>query len=206
MATTALSTVEDQDACLAAGMDAFITKPMTPEKLRAVLAGSNGILPPAAKGPRSAPPAPGEPDIDLGMIRRLSDGSPGGLDRELARFAGSLDEAPCAGSPMPAGPAPRARLSSAAHRVLSLARMVGASRLSDAAADLQEFASAYTDSEAAEQVGLLERTPPPSSWRWPAEAARWRLPRSPASGPATRRARVRQLSLGLRNSLCSFFS
>lgn len=150
VATTALSTVENQDACLAAGMDAFITKPVTPEKLRAVLAGSNGLL------PRSAPQGSVRPDIDLGMIRRLSDGSPGGLDRELARFVGSLDGA-VRGVAESRRSGSGAGLPSAAHRVLSLARMVGASQLAEAAADLQEFASAYTDSELAEQVGLLER-------------------------------------------------
>jgi len=153
VATTALSTAADRAACRAAGMDAFITKPLTPEKLAAALsiAPSLGL----AEAPVQAPCLPSEgPEFELRLIRHLTDGTPESLDRELASYVSSLDEAVCrvAEAHMSGS---RAALSSAAHRVLSLARMVGAASLTAAAADLQDLASAYTDTELAEQVGAL---------------------------------------------------
>jgi signal transduction histidine kinase/CheY-like chemotaxis protein len=147
VATTALSTVADQAACLAAGMDGFITKPITPEKLSAVLAGT----PKAAR-----PAAPEGSELELGMIRHLSDGSPDGLKRELVGFAASLEETVRAVTEAHRSGS-RTAIASGAHRVLSLARMIGASPLAALAADLQEFAHAYSDAELADQVALVVR-------------------------------------------------
>ncbi|HTU01314.1 MAG TPA: ATP-binding protein [Candidatus Sulfotelmatobacter sp.] len=154
VATTALSTVGDQDACMGAGMDAFITKPVTPEKLRAALSSSRGIGPAETAANQAAPRASGEPAFELRLIRHLTDGSPEGLELELANFAASLDEA-MRGVTEAHRSGSRTALSSAAHRVLSHARMVGATPLAGSAADLQDFASAYTDTELAEQITVL---------------------------------------------------
>jgi len=153
VATTALSTAGDQDACRAAGMDAFITKPVTPEKLSAALSRSPGLgLAETSAHARS--PESGGPAIELRMIRHLTDGTPESLDRELAGYVASLDQA-VRGVADAHTSGSRAALSSAAHRVLSLARMVGAAALTAAATDLQDLAPAYTDTELAEQVGVL---------------------------------------------------
>ena len=48
---TAHATAEDRDACLGAGMDGFLTKPLEPEKLRSLLAG----LAVPSSAPRSDP-------------------------------------------------------------------------------------------------------------------------------------------------------
>jgi|CZKI01.1.fsa_nt_gi signal transduction histidine kinase/CheY-like chemotaxis protein/HPt (histidine-containing phosphotransfer) domain-containing protein len=154
VATTALSTAGDQEACLAAGMDAFIIKPVTPEKLRAVLSAPPGIGRAATPAPGPMSLAPGAPVLELGMIRHLTDGSLEGLDRELSGYVASLDEAMLAVAEAHMSGS-RAALPSAAHRVLSHARMVGATSLAGSAADLQDLASAYTDSELAEQIGVL---------------------------------------------------
>jgi len=53
--------------------------------------------------------------------------------------------------------ASRPAVSSAAHRVLSLARMVGAEDLSAAAADLQDFAEVYSDAELGSEIEALGR-------------------------------------------------
>ena len=156
VATTALSTAKDRDACLAAGMDAFITKPITPEKLRAVFSAPPVLGRAAAHAPGAPHPTLENPAFDLGMIRHLTDGSPEGLDDELSDFAASLDEALRAVAEAHMSGS-RAALSSAAHRVLSHARMVGGTSLAESAADLQDLASAYTASELAEQIGVLER-------------------------------------------------
>ncbi|HXN34642.1 MAG TPA: ATP-binding protein, partial [Opitutaceae bacterium] len=154
VATTAHSTVEDQRACLAAGMDVFLAKPITPEKLRAVLAGPRG----PGSGLQSSG-APGRQDredsgIELSLIRRLSDGSAEGLAREVARFVASLDEA-LDGVAAAHASSSRASVSSAAHRVISHARMVGASALAETASDLQDYAPAYTEAELAQEIEVL---------------------------------------------------
>jgi signal transduction histidine kinase/ActR/RegA family two-component response regulator/HPt (histidine-containing phosphotransfer) domain-containing protein len=147
VATTALSTLGDQDACLASGMDAFLAKPITPEKLSAVLAGTRALAPETE---------PGAPEIDLGMIRRMAEGVPGRLEGELAKFSASLGQT-VLGVAQARASGSRTALASAAHRVLSHARMVGAARLAGTASDLQEFAGAYSESELEEQIGLLAR-------------------------------------------------
>jgi CheY-like chemotaxis protein len=151
IATTALSTVADREACLAAGMDAFLTKPITPQKLLGVLARSEGATAQTPEGEQALGRVPG---LDLGMILHLADGSAGSLERELERYLVSLDEAlACVCAAQAAGS--RSAVASAAHRVLSLARMVGAASLSGAAADLQDYAAAFTNSELAGEIGTL---------------------------------------------------
>lgn len=156
VATTALSTAGDREACQAAGMDAFLAKPVTPEKLSAVLLSARETR--FSEEPATYPEAglawSREPDI--GMIRRLTDGSPGGLARELGRYLASLDEALAALASAPGSLSPKAS-ASAAHRILSLAQMVGAGGLSAAAADLQEFAAVYSAPEIEEQISLIRR-------------------------------------------------
>jgi signal transduction histidine kinase/CheY-like chemotaxis protein len=150
VATTALSTVEDRNACIEAGMDAFVTKPITPEKLGLVLGGDPGS---ADSGQAPAKLAPG-PRLDL--LLHLSDGSAPSVLRELASYAASLDEA-MRGVAAARIAGSRPAVSSAAHRVLSLARMVGAEPMASTAADIQDFAAAYTDAELGEEVAILSR-------------------------------------------------
>ena len=156
VATTALSTVEDRRTCIAAGMDAFVTKPITPEKLRAVLAGR---CPPDLEAEAFAPPEAAltcAPGLKLDLMVHLAGGSPGGLARELAGPAASLDESMrSVGAARASGSRPA--VSSAAHRVLSLARMVGADGVAAAAADIQDYAGAYTEAELDEEIAALVR-------------------------------------------------
>jgi len=149
VATTAHSTIDDQRACLAAGMDAFLAKPITPEKLRMVLSSAHG----PETGSRQAPES-GPTEIDLALIRHLCDGSPEGLRRELDSFSRSLDEA-LRGLAAAHASGSRKGLPAAAHRVISHARMVGASALARTAADLQDYAPAYSDAELAGEITLL---------------------------------------------------
>jgi HPt (histidine-containing phosphotransfer) domain-containing protein len=136
-------------------MDAFVSKPITPEKLAAVLADRDGSgqLTEASGADYSKPDAAG---IRLDLLRHLSDSSPGAVGRQLAAFCASLDEA-MRGVASARASSSRPAVSSAAHRVLSLARMVGAAPLAATAADLQDYASAYTDTELDEEIGTLLR-------------------------------------------------
>jgi signal transduction histidine kinase/ActR/RegA family two-component response regulator/HPt (histidine-containing phosphotransfer) domain-containing protein len=154
IATTALSTAGDRSACLAVGMDAFITKPITPEKLLSALAGLEVIVQAPAGGLPRVTPGGCPPGLDLGMIMHLTDGSAGSLERELEKYLRSLDEA-MGGVDAAHASGSRPAVASAAHRVLSLARMIGANALSETAADVQDYAAAFTDSELAGEIDLL---------------------------------------------------
>jgi signal transduction histidine kinase/ActR/RegA family two-component response regulator/HPt (histidine-containing phosphotransfer) domain-containing protein len=156
IATTALSTKADQDACMAAGMDSFLTKPITPDKLRSVLAAccSSQSRLPAAE--RFQTGETGIKGLKLDLLVHLSDGSPESLGKELSAFTASLHEA-IQGVASARATGSRPAVSSAAHRVLSLARMVGAEQVASTAADLQDYASAYSDSELEVEIAILGR-------------------------------------------------
>jgi len=104
IALTATATADDRSACLAAGMDAFIGKPLTPEKLRAVLAewygGASESIPlrqgsggGAAPTSSAATVEGGQAGPDLKLIGYLSDGTAEGMAREIGRYQGMLEEA-----------------------------------------------------------------------------------------------------------------
>ncbi len=144
----------DQDACMAAGMDAFLAKPITP-----------GKAPPSS---RRTADAIGLPKPSAG--ESADQGTQAGPDRgtwptgrrkpsegELAAFTRLARRGGARGRPGPGASGSRPAVSSAAHRVLSLARMVGAGRLAATAADLQEYACAYTESELEKEIALLDR-------------------------------------------------
>jgi len=140
VATTAYSTREDREACLAAGMDVFLSKPITPEKLSAAL--SVWPSPPLPASPVQLPPPP---DIDLRLLHYITDGSPQAIERELQRFLLSLATEVKAVLAAHAEDS-RTVIASTAHRVISHARMVGAETLSQAADDLER--NAFTDDAA----------------------------------------------------------
>jgi len=124
IATTAHSTAEQRLACLAAGMDHFLTKPITPEKLAEALG-----------GPASAAPPP----YPLGLLGHLTDGTRESEAREIGRFLTTLSRslaevarAHSAGSV--------AELASAAHALISHGHLVADSDLSEAAESLERQA------------------------------------------------------------------
>jgi CheY-like chemotaxis protein len=141
VATTAYSSIRDREACLAAGMDHFLTKPITPEKLASLVA--------AVPGPQlPSPPVqvPGPDEIDLRLIHYLAEGSPEAFDRELERFLHAFHVAVTALSSAAEKNRPAA-LASAAHGVLSYARLVGCVELGRAASELEAAAQAGDTTE-----------------------------------------------------------
>jgi signal transduction histidine kinase/CheY-like chemotaxis protein/HPt (histidine-containing phosphotransfer) domain-containing protein len=130
IATTAYSGEFNREACLEAGMDAFIAKPFTPEKIAAALRDLRGSLRAAASvvvgtamGAPPPTPAAASGEIDLQMLRFLADGSPAGLavqiDRYLEAFAADrqrLEELLARGE--------NAELHRVAHRLVSHASAV----------------------------------------------------------------------------------
>lgn len=144
VAITAHSTAEDRQLCLEAGMDAFVGKPLTPEKVDRVLAAHVAAPMPAASVhvyPQAAVPAPSP--FDLGLLRELA-ARPGELELEIKRLLGAIGAEKKAlyealawtlGAD-PAGEG-RRRLASAAHRIAGLARFVEATRVVAAAEALE---------------------------------------------------------------------
>ncbi|MFO0589676.1 MAG: response regulator [Polyangiaceae bacterium] len=86
VALTANATVEDREACRAAGMDDFLSKPIRPADLVRVLRGS-----------KTRPPPTPESDMPLdskafGALRELTDGIPGALFDMVQQYLSTADE------------------------------------------------------------------------------------------------------------------
>jgi signal transduction histidine kinase/CheY-like chemotaxis protein/HPt (histidine-containing phosphotransfer) domain-containing protein len=154
LAITAYCTAEDRQLCLKSGMDAFVGKPLTPDKLRkALLAASRQLQ---AGGSVHVPhESTVAPHLDLSLLSYLSDGSPTGLETQIARFLNALDEAHA-----PLAEACRNRdftqLAALAHRVRGQAKMIGANALSDTTARLEAAAQAADESACRELCARVD--------------------------------------------------
>ncbi|MGH7943429.1 MAG: ATP-binding protein [Opitutaceae bacterium] len=137
LAVTAYCTAEDRALCLKSGMDAFVGKPLTPEKLRKVLleAGARLLASASVQVPAELPAA----GLDMDMLSLLSDGSAEGLYLQVQRFVVSLHEAE-SGLTAACLRDDFATLATFAHLLLSQARMVGCTSLSEAATRLENAA------------------------------------------------------------------
>ena len=154
IATTADVGADVHGRCAEAGIDSCMAKPITPEKLRALLS-AHGCLGPHPKASLPTLPEAGVEGLDLRLILRLAGTSHDRQSRELSDFVDALNSS-LGGVARARMSRSRPEISAAAHRVLSLARMVGAAALAGTAADLQEFAPVYTDAELESEIGTLE--------------------------------------------------
>jgi CheY-like chemotaxis protein/HPt (histidine-containing phosphotransfer) domain-containing protein len=157
LAVTAYCTPADRALCIAAGMDAFVGKPLTPDKLRSVLAE-------AGRAARSAPaleiaPSGAVSAPDIALLSYLSDGSPDGLncriDRYLAEFLETAAELDAAAAVRDFD-----RSARAAHRLKGHAQMVGANVIAVLAADLETAARIADAAGIADALGRLARETP----------------------------------------------
>jgi CheY-like chemotaxis protein len=139
LAVTAYCTQEDRDLCLAAGMDAFVGKPLTPAKLRKVFVAAGRRLLTAAT--MHVSPGVEAPAVDVSLLDYISDGTERGRVEQVERFLASLAEGEAR-----LAQAARARdfatLGDAAHFVLSQAKFVGCKALEEAALALEKAAEA----------------------------------------------------------------
>jgi signal transduction histidine kinase/CheY-like chemotaxis protein len=139
LAVTAYCTAEDRELCLRSGMDAFVGKPLTPDKLRNVLIAAGRRL--LASATVQAMPETPSLELDTSLLAYLSDGSAAGLRTQFDRFVASLDQLE-ADINTSARDGDLDRLRTGAHRLLGQAKMVGATTLSEIALQLEHAATA----------------------------------------------------------------
>ncbi len=150
IATTAYSNEVTREACLKAGMDAFVTKPFTPQKvgeaLRAVSSAPRTAtsLPDASASPASTSDAPAEKDaplvLDLSVLQLLSEDETDGLRGSIDRYNAEFDRLRGAARDAVNRELPR-EIADAAHKLVTHARMVGADTLANLALTLQGHAA-----------------------------------------------------------------
>ena len=149
LAVTAYCTTEDRALCLNAGMDAFLGKPLTPEKLRRVLtaAGRRHL----AAASMHVSPSVVAKSVDVSLLEYIADGTDEGLRHQIELFLAALEiaETELNASALSGDPV---AVSRAAHGVLSQARLVGNSALATAAAGLEQAARDGDDHVVADQL------------------------------------------------------
>ncbi|HEY5226884.1 MAG TPA: ATP-binding protein, partial [Opitutaceae bacterium] len=138
IATTAHSSDFNKEACLQAGMDAFISKPITPGKISAALRDlgsslrTSGSVEVRSQNITLEPPG----EIDLEMLTFLASETPEGLQGQIERFLASFDTDRQAARKIIESGDPE-QIHRIAHRLLSHCSMVKYDRLSRIASELQ---------------------------------------------------------------------
>jgi CheY-like chemotaxis protein len=158
IAMTARALTGDREKCLAAGMDDYISKPVSPEELGRILRRLIPRAAPAAEAPaRREEALAGEGPVDEAVIGNLRSIDPeGSLLREVvdtfARIAplriGTLRKA--------GGKADPVTLERAAHSLLGSCANLGARRMAELCARLEELGRNGSTEGARELVNALE--------------------------------------------------
>ena len=136
IALTASATERERQRCLDAGMDDFLTKPLSPKALDAVL--QQWVAPPQAPAPRTPQP----PVLDhsrLDMLRTLKPGDSSLLDRAVTYF---LDRSPQTLAQISEAIHARSTgdLAQAAHLLKGSAANLGAPKVAAMCAELEDIA------------------------------------------------------------------
>lgn len=173
LAVTAYATAEDRQLCLDAGMDAFVGKPLTPDKLRRALLGAGRKLlasatvdlsRPATNSPMPTPSAPSaapEPEpassgLDLGLLTYLSDGTADGFHAQVQRFLDTLAATQTElAAALAAGDFEQAKVY--AHRINGQAKMVGYTPLAQATVAFEESAFQNDAASCAEDIAQVNQ-------------------------------------------------
>jgi len=136
VALTANALKGEAEKCLAAGMDGYLTKPLTLDRLREAV---GRWMSPAAEGPSGETAGGTHAPIDRRVVAQMFGENPAMIDRVLLRFreagAGLVAEIAAAGEDA-------SRLVDLAHKLKGAARAAGAVRLGDLAAALEQSGDA----------------------------------------------------------------
>ncbi len=159
IATTAYSADLNRDACLQAGMDAFISKPVTPGKIADALRDLGGPMRTAASVEvRSSPVPVFEPpkEIDLEMLRFLGNETLEGLATQIDRFLAAFEaDRVNARNIIATGEAEE--IHRIAHRLLSHCSVVKYEKLSHVALEIQKGAGHLDPDKIQELFADFER-------------------------------------------------
>jgi signal transduction histidine kinase/DNA-binding response OmpR family regulator len=128
---SAYSTTEDRDRCLAAGMDYFAGKPLTPEKLSQILREAGVGFRPTSSMDLPQPPRR-QGGINMSMLEYLAKGSGAPLSRQIERYVSALRGA-LAELEEIVSSADLAGTEAKAHSILGMARYVDAQELAELA-------------------------------------------------------------------------
>ena len=128
---SAYSTTEDRDRCLAAGMDYFAGKPLTPEKLSLILREAGVGFRPAPSLQLSRPSG-AKKSVNTSMLEFLAKGSGSPLSHQIERYAATL-RASVAELEEAVASADLAAVRSKAHAILGMAKYVDSPALADLA-------------------------------------------------------------------------
>ncbi|MDB6168401.1 MAG: hypothetical protein JWM88_1265 [Verrucomicrobia bacterium] len=135
--------------CLAAGMDAFLVKPLTLESL------TDGLAEARARRQSDGGAGPAVPDFTA--LELYAQNAPGGLAGAVETYASILRDEIAALQEAIESRRPPAEVARAAHRVRSHAQIVGASGVIAAAARLESDARAGTVTNAAALLAQVRR-------------------------------------------------
>lgn len=156
IALTANALKGEADRCLAAGMDGYLTKPLTLDRLRQEVErwmGEPADASSADAGGASPASDPPRDPIDRSVLAHMFGDNPATIDRLLGRFRTA---AATVVAEIAATQGDAARLTDLAHKLKGAARAAGAVRLGDIAAKLEGSASPADVAELLAEWKLVE--------------------------------------------------
>ncbi|MEO7597693.1 MAG: ATP-binding protein [Opitutus sp.] len=157
IATTAYSADRNRDACLAAGMNAFIAKPLTPEKISRELRRLGLTIRLREKPPiRETSPGVRGSDLDLQILQFLSDGTAEGLNVQIARYQSSF-EADITSAHLISRGDDGGKIALIAHRLISHAAAIKCAPIVELAEKLQRHAHVLSPPERKQLLCAIER-------------------------------------------------
>ena len=140
IALTANALLEEERRCLAAGMDAYLTKPVLLAALRTSIETWLGPTSAANSMPEAVPvPNIGRLPVDLNVLREMIGHDPANIEAVLQSFRNSAISSKAELSSDGAG-VTGSMMSDAAHKLKSAARSIGALRLGDLCAQIEPIA------------------------------------------------------------------